>query len=62
LEIQDEQVQEEYGGPQAPRCVDANIICEQGKLLSIPQIILGFSFKSLLYNKVLLCIKFIGID
>jgi hypothetical protein len=25
------EIQEEYGGPQAPSCVGANIVCEQSK-------------------------------
>jgi hypothetical protein len=34
-EIQEEQVQKEYGGPQATSCMDANIALEQGKLQCI---------------------------
>jgi hypothetical protein len=46
-----EQVHEVLGVPQAPSCVGANIVCEQGKTQCIPQRILVFYFESLHYAK-----------
>jgi hypothetical protein len=61
-EIQVEQVQKEYGGPQAPSARILILLLDQGKPRCIPPINLGFSFK--LDNYVLLdcAFKFIGIE
>jgi hypothetical protein len=43
-EVQADQVQEEYTGPQAASCVGTNIVFEQGNPRCIPPIFLDFSF------------------
>jgi hypothetical protein len=60
-EIQEEQVQEEYGGPLAPSCMCANIVCEQGKSWCIPPICIDFYVSINIYITVGLCITSIGI-
>jgi hypothetical protein len=52
LEVQEEHVQKEHGGPQATSCVDTNIAVEQSKPRCIPPIFLGFSF---LITIIMLC-------
>jgi hypothetical protein len=47
LEVQVEQVQKEYCGPQAASCMDTNIVFKWGKPQCISPIIFDFSFKSL---------------
>jgi hypothetical protein len=49
-EVQEEQVSEEFEGPQETSCMDTNISFEQGKPLCIPPIILGFSFNHYIYD------------
>jgi hypothetical protein len=45
------EIQEEYGSPQAPSCVSANIVREQAKPRCIPPIMHVFYFESLIYAK-----------
>jgi hypothetical protein len=61
-EIEAEQIQWVFEGPQAPSVRILTLLLYQGKPRCIPPIILGFSFN--LYNYVLLdyAFKFIGIE
>jgi hypothetical protein len=50
-EVQVEQLQEEYDGPQVASCVGTNIVCEQGKPDASHQYYLSFLLNHYLYVK-----------